>query len=162
MTDTRDAIPFSVDISRMIELLASQMYPSPFALLRENVQNAFDAVMLRRHAGQTFDAKIEVTIEPHRIVVSDNGIGMSRQELRDHFWRAGSSSKNTDEARAAGVVGTFGIRGDGELRDRRPAGGCQRKRSYSGAHALRGGTSDPLRDGRLHRFYQGAGDRLAW
>jgi molecular chaperone HtpG len=109
MTDTRDAIPFSVDISRMIELLASQIYPSPFALLRENVQNAFDAVMLRRHAGQTFDAKIEVIIEPGRIVVSDNGIGMSRKELREHFWRAGSSSKNTDEARAAGVVGTFGI-----------------------------------------------------
>ncbi len=109
MTDTQDAIPFSVDISRMIELLASQIYPSPFALLRENVQNAFDAVMLRRHAGHSFEAKIEVTIEPDRIVVSDNGIGMSRQELREHFWRAGSSSKNTDEARAAGVVGTFGI-----------------------------------------------------
>jgi molecular chaperone HtpG len=105
----KDAIPFSVDISRMIELLASQIYPSPFALLRENVQNAFDAIMLRRHAGQLFEPAIDVVIEPTRITVSDNGIGMSRQELRDHFWRAGSSSKNTDEARAAGVVGTFGI-----------------------------------------------------
>jgi molecular chaperone HtpG len=103
------AIPFSVDISRMIELLASQIYPSPFALLRENVQNAFDAIMLRRHAGDVFEPAIDVVIEPTRITVSDNGIGMSRQELRDHFWRAGSSSKNTDDARAAGVVGTFGI-----------------------------------------------------
>lgn len=108
-TKSSSAIPFSVDISRMIELLASQIYPSPFALLRENVQNAFDAIMLRRHTGDGFDARIEVLIEPHRIVVTDNGIGMSRQELRDHFWRAGSSSKNNDEARAAGVVGTFGI-----------------------------------------------------
>jgi molecular chaperone HtpG len=106
---SKDAIPFSVDISRMIELLASQIYPSPFALLRENVQNAFDAIMLRRHAGESFHPVINVVIEPTRIMVSDNGIGMSRQELRDHFWRAGSSSKNTDEARAAGVVGTFGI-----------------------------------------------------
>ena len=105
----RDAIPFSVDIGRMIELLASQIYPSPFALLRENVQNAFDAIMLRRHAGQEFEPVLEVLIEPNCIRVSDNGIGMSRQELRDHFWRAGSSSKNTDDARAAGVVGTFGI-----------------------------------------------------
>lgn len=104
-----DAIPFSVDISRMIELLAAQIYPSPFALLRENVQNAFDAIMLRRHAGEKFDPLINVTIEPHRIRVTDNGIGMSRQELREHFWRAGSSSKNTADARAAGVVGTFGI-----------------------------------------------------
>jgi len=106
---SKDAIPFSVDISRMIELLASQIYPSPYALLRENVQNAFDAIMLRRHAGQVFEPTIDVMIEPTQIRVSDNGIGMSRQELRDHFWRAGSSSKNTDEARAAGVVGTFGI-----------------------------------------------------
>ncbi len=108
-TVTSDAIPFSVDISRMIELLASQIYPSPFALLRENVQNAFDAIMLRKHLGQDFEPLIEVTIQPYEIRVSDNGIGMSRQELRDHFWRAGSSSKNNDEARAAGVVGTFGI-----------------------------------------------------
>ncbi len=104
-----DAIPFSVDISRMIELLAAQIYPSPFALLRENVQNAFDAIMLRKHAGQSFAPSVDVLIEPNRIVVTDNGIGMSRKELREHFWRAGSSSKNNDEARAAGVVGTFGI-----------------------------------------------------
>lgn len=103
------AIPFSVDISRMIELLAAQIYPSPFALLRENVQNAFDAIMLRKHMGQIFDPLIEVMIEPHCIRVADNGIGMSRAELREHFWRAGSSSKNTADARAAGVVGTFGI-----------------------------------------------------
>lgn len=109
MSSGQEAIPFTIEISRMIELLASQIYPSPFALLRENVQNAFDAIMIRRHAGQTFEAQIEVTISADRIEVRDNGIGMSRDELRRHFWRAGSSSKNTDEARAAGVVGTFGI-----------------------------------------------------
>jgi len=108
-TNSEDSIPFSVDIGRMIELLAAQIYPSPFALLRENVQNAFDAIMLRKHTGEAFTPSVSVTIEPTRIRVTDNGIGMSRQELREHFWRAGSSSKNTDDARAAGVVGTFGI-----------------------------------------------------
>ena len=106
---TTGSMPFSIDVSRMIELLAAQIYPSPFALLRENVQNAFDAIMLRRHAGQAFDAAVEVLVEPNRIVVSDNGLGMTRADLSNHFWRAGSSSKNTDDARAAGVVGTFGI-----------------------------------------------------
>ncbi len=104
-----DAIPFSVEISRMIELLASQIYPSPYALLRENVQNAFDAIMLRKHLSPEFVPIITVVIEASCITVCDNGIGMSRQDLREHFWRAGSSSKNNDEARAAGVVGTFGI-----------------------------------------------------
>ena len=109
MNETSDRIPFAVEISRMIEVLAAQIYPTPFALLRENVQNSFDAILLRRHLGQQFDARIDVTIEPRRVCVTDNGIGMSREDLRNHFWRAGSSSKNTEDARAAGVVGTFGI-----------------------------------------------------
>lgn len=102
-------IPFSVEIGRMIEVLAAQIYPSPFALLRENVQNSFDAILMRRHLGHDFAPSVNVTIEPSRITVSDNGIGMSDGDLRTHFWRAGSSSKNTADARAAGVVGTFGI-----------------------------------------------------
>ena len=109
MSETSNRIPFAVEISRMIEVLAAQIYPTPFALLRENVQNSFDAILLRRHLGQQFDARIDVTIEPQRVCVTDNGIGMSREDLRNHFWRAGSSSKNTEDARAAGVVGTFGI-----------------------------------------------------
>jgi molecular chaperone HtpG len=109
MTGTSAKIPFSVEIGRMIEVLAAQIYPSPFALLRENVQNSFDAILLRKHRGETFLPNITVTIEVQQITVEDNGIGMSDQDLRMHFWRAGSSSKNTDDARAAGVVGTFGI-----------------------------------------------------
>ena len=109
MTETPERIPFAVDISQVIELLAAQIYPSPFALLRENVQNSFDAVVQRQHMGDEFNARIDVDIEPQQIRVKDNGIGMSREDLRNHFWRAGSSSKNTEAARAAGVVGTFGI-----------------------------------------------------
>ena len=40
-------IPFAVDTSRILELLAKQIYQSPLALLRENTQNAFDATLLR-------------------------------------------------------------------------------------------------------------------
>jgi molecular chaperone HtpG len=109
VSDGPEKIKFAVEISRMIEVLASQIYPTPFALLRENVQNSFDAILLRKHLGQIFDARIDVIIEPARVSVTDNGIGMTRNDLHNHFWRAGSSSKNTEEARAAGVVGTFGI-----------------------------------------------------
>ena len=109
MNSASEKIPFAIEIGRVIELLAAQIYPTPFALIRENVQNAFDAILLRQHLGHQFDPLIEVSVEPSRVHVVDNGIGMSRQDLREHFWRAGSSSKNTDEARAAGVVGTFGI-----------------------------------------------------
>ena len=102
-------IPFAVDTSRVLELLAKQIYQSPLALLRENTQNAFDATQLLKHRNTLYEPKIEIEVSPQRVVVRDNGIGMTADDLKRHFWQAGSSSKNTDEARQAGVVGTFGI-----------------------------------------------------
>ncbi|WP_428003582.1 ATP-binding protein [Acidovorax sp.] len=106
---TQQFIPFSVDTSRILELLAKQIYQSPLALLRENTQNAFDATLLRAQREPGYEPKIEIEVGTEKIVVRDNGIGMTADDLRQHFWQAGSSSKNTEEARRAGVVGTFGI-----------------------------------------------------
>lgn len=103
---------FQIEVAKILEVLSSKIYDSPYALLRENVQNAYDAVLMRRYQSQVdFSPRIEVTISPTSIEVKDNGIGMTPEELRNHFWRAGASGKNTPEARAAGVVGTFGIGG---------------------------------------------------
>jgi len=102
-------IPFEVDISRVIEVLAKQIYQSPFALLRENTQNAYDAILLRQQLNHDFIPHIQITITAEFVSISDNGIGMTVPDLKDHFWKAGSSGKNTPEAKAAGVVGTFGI-----------------------------------------------------
>ena len=107
--NTSQRIPFHVEMNRIIELLARQIYQSPLALLRENCQNAYDAILQRRHMKQEFQPEINVTITPSEIRISDNGIGMTKDELIQHYWRAGSSGKNNPEARAAGVVGTFGI-----------------------------------------------------
>lgn len=104
------SIPFEVEIGRIVELLANQIYQSPLALLRENAQNGFDAVLLRvAHEPSFSHGLIEVEIATDRIAVTDNGIGMSSADLENNFWKAGSSGKNNAEARAAGVVGTFGI-----------------------------------------------------
>lgn len=93
----------------MLNLLADQIYQSPLALLRENAQNAFDAIRMRQALGHDFQPLVEVTVNDQAIVVSDNGIGMTSEEIETNFWYAGKSGKNTVEARAAGVVGTFGI-----------------------------------------------------
>ena len=105
----QEKIPFKIAMDRVIEVLAKQIYQSPLALLRENTQNAFDAILLRKQLDNTFNPRIEITINPEEIQIHDNGIGMSRADLKNHFWQAGSSSKNTQAARDAGVVGTFGI-----------------------------------------------------
>ncbi|MGY4466576.1 hypothetical protein ACVWWK_002258 [Bradyrhizobium sp. LB9.1b] len=104
-----DLIPFQIETQRVIQLLAKQIYQSPLALLRENTQNAFDAVRQRLHKNPSFIPSIQITLAPDKIVIADNGIGMTPDDLSRHYWTAGSSSKNNDAARAAGVVGTFGI-----------------------------------------------------
>jgi molecular chaperone HtpG len=104
-----EMIPFQIETQRVINLLAKQIYQSPLALLRENAQNAFDAIRERLHRYPGFEPRIDIQLAPDRITISDNGIGMTPDDLREHYWTAGSSSKNTEAARAAGVVGTFGI-----------------------------------------------------
>lgn len=104
-----ELIPFQIEAQRVIQLLAKQIYQSPLALLRENTQNAFDAIRQRLHLGEKFQPRISIQLAPDKIMISDNGIGMTPDDLRQHYWTAGSSSKNNDSARAAGVVGTFGI-----------------------------------------------------
>ena len=106
---TKELIPFQVETSRVLDLLAKQIYQSPLALLRENAQNAYDAVLMRARSVPGCAACIDIVVEPDQIRVVDHGIGMTPGEVRDNYWRAGHSGKNTEEARAAGVVGTFGI-----------------------------------------------------
>ena len=109
MNSPEKRIAFKVEFPRILELLADQIYQSPFALLRENTQNAFDAVRMREASGDQFEARIAVSVDNEQVAVSDNGIGMTAREIETNFWYAGKSGKNTEAARAAGVVGTFGI-----------------------------------------------------
>ena len=104
-------IPFLVETARILEILSKQIYDSPYAMVRENVQNAYDAILMRamREGRAASEFAIEITATAERIEIRDNGIGMSETVLRENFWRAGSSGKNNAEARAAGVIGTFGI-----------------------------------------------------
>lgn len=102
---------FKIQLDRVLEVLCSQIYDSPLALLRENVQNAYDAILMRQYADKSdsYKPQIIITIDANQLSISDNGIGMNSESLKKHFWTAGSSGKNNSEARAAGVVGTFGI-----------------------------------------------------
>ncbi|NIM31646.1 MAG: hypothetical protein GTN60_10020 [Pseudomonas stutzeri] len=104
-------ITFQVETDRVLEILSKQIYDSPYAMVRENVQNSYDAVLMRAKAEdrELSEYVIEITLEPGIITIWDNGIGMSEEVLRNNFWKAGSSGKNNSEARAAGVIGTFGI-----------------------------------------------------
>ena len=102
-------ISLQVKSDRVIELFARDIYQSPLSLLRENVQNAFDAILMRQRRGDDFSPMIDVQLGTDTITVRDNGNGMTPEELENNYWYAGNSGKNNDDAREAGVVGTFGI-----------------------------------------------------
>lgn len=103
-------IKFQVETKRVLEILSNEIYDSPYALLRENIQNAYDAVLMRIQAQpEGFQPLIDVIITNEKIIIRDNGIGMTEEVLRKNFWTAGSSGKRNELAQSAGVVGTFGI-----------------------------------------------------
>ena len=115
MAEERGGFPVGIEFQRVLGVLSKQIYETPLAFIRENVQNAVDAIRIQalREDSDPGDARfqIHVSIEGSQITVRDNGTGMSSHDLRHYFWTLGASGKRTQEARNAGCVGTFGIGG---------------------------------------------------
>lgn len=99
----------------MLRTISKQIYETPMAFIRENAQNAVDAIRIQ--AGRECRALkdpvylVDVKVDDSRIVIRDNGNGMTRDDLRKFYWTIGASGKQTDEAKRAGCVGMFGIGG---------------------------------------------------
>ena len=111
ITGESERLAFNVDTGRILEILASEIYDSPKAFLRENVQNAYDAILMRCTAQNLCieDRRIEITVDSSTVTVQDDGIGMEEDVLANNFWKAGSTGKKSDLAQRSGVIGTFGI-----------------------------------------------------
>lgn len=98
------------DADAMVHLLGVQLYDTPLAMLRENVQNAYDAILERMDKEAAFkDGIVKIEVVGDHITIIDNGIGMDEQGLQENYWTAGHSGKNNPDSRKAGVVGHFGI-----------------------------------------------------
>lgn len=103
-------VSLKFDSNQMIRLLGVQLYDTPLAMLRENVQNSVDAIRERKKLDlKPFQPRIKVTISNEMVIIEDNGKGMTKDIIKNNYWTAGNSSKNTEQAQQAGVVGHFGI-----------------------------------------------------
>lgn len=99
---------FHVNKERIIELLkGDNIYNNKGVFVRELIQNAFDAVRTRRQIEKNnFDWKPEINIYSwtddgfNWLPVDDNGIGMSREIIKNYFLRIGCSYYESDEFKA--------------------------------------------------------------
>src|SRR5437763_14819431 len=85
---------FGAEVGRLLDLVVHSLYSEREIFLREIVANAADAVDRRRFESLTdpnlappADAKIRVVPDKaaRTLLISDDGIGMTRQELIDNL-----------------------------------------------------------------------------
>lgn len=115
MTEGNKSFKVGIEFQSVLRAISKQIYETPLAFIRENVQNAVDAVRIQALREDTSPGderyRIDTTIGDRKVVVHDNGTGMSAGDLENFFWTIGASGKRTKEALAAGCVGMFGIGG---------------------------------------------------
>ncbi len=115
MTEEHASFKVGIDFENVLRAISKQIYETPLAFIRENVQNAVDAIRIQAHREGVEPGddryRIDIAGENKKIIVRDNGTGMSASDLQNLFWTIGASGKRTPEALAAGCVGMFGIGG---------------------------------------------------
>ena len=119
MGNETSSFEVGIEFSSVLAAISKQIYDTPYAFLRENLQNAIDAsrVQARRENIPLRDPslRIDINVEGDSVRIRDRGIGMSSDDLRHLYWTIGASGKRNEEARSAGCVGMFGIGGFANL-----------------------------------------------
>ncbi len=125
-TSTKETLGFQAEVSQLLQLMIHSLYGNKEIFLRELISNASDAADKLRFEAMTDSALMEDDPEPRirvgydetarTITVSDNGIGMSRQEVVDNIGTIAKSGTReflaqltADRARDAHLIGQFGV-----------------------------------------------------
>ena len=115
MNNDSEKFEVGFEFLSVLEAMSKHIYDTPYAFLRENLQNAVDASRMQARRQQLAPSdpsfRIDISVHDNAVRIQDRGIGMSPDDLRYLFWRIGASGKRNEEARAAGCVGMFGIGG---------------------------------------------------
>ncbi|MEP7304461.1 MAG: molecular chaperone HtpG [Acidobacteriota bacterium] len=125
-TGTRETLGFQAEVKQLLHLMVHSLYGHKEIFLRELVSNAsdacdrlrFDAISDAALLADDSSLKIRVSYDKaaRTITVSDNGIGMSRQEVIDHIGTIAKSGTReffqtltADRAKDAQLIGQFGV-----------------------------------------------------
>lgn len=100
--ERRETLRFELASYEVMDLLVgNNIYTDPpRVVVRELLQNAVDACRLRRALEPGYTPEITVAWTPGRLVVQDNGIGMTADIVQNFFLRVGRSYYSSPEFRA--------------------------------------------------------------
>ena len=126
MGATKETLGFQTEVTQLLKLMIHSLYSNREIFLRELVSNASDACdKLRFEAlaraelmegGADLQIKVDFDKVGRTITVSDNGIGMSREEAIDHLGTIARSGTREffgklsgDQTRDSQLIGQFGV-----------------------------------------------------
>lgn len=93
-----ERLKFHFDV-RLLELLIEPLYGNNASYgIRELIQNATDACKMRKIMNEDeYSPKVEIVISDSIFMITDNGIGMDLDVIKNHFLKIGSSFRGSDE-----------------------------------------------------------------
>lgn len=120
-----EKLDFQAEVSRLLEIVANALYSNKEIFLRELISNASDACDRLRYAALTqpeltggeaaFQIELAVDAKARTLTVSDNGIGMNRDDLVDNLGtiaRSGTAAfmhQLEQKSDSTNLIGQFGV-----------------------------------------------------
>jgi molecular chaperone HtpG len=122
----KETLEFKAEVSQVLDLVIRSLYSNKEIFLRELVSNASDAAEKLRFEALSDDGllendpnlriRVEVDKDAGTLTVSDNGIGMSRQEVTETIGSIASSGTRRfleamtgDQTKDSALIGQFGV-----------------------------------------------------
>ncbi len=126
VTSNRETMGFQAEVKQLLQLMIHSLYSNREIFLRELISNASDACDKLRfeglHNSALFENDSELTIhvsydkEAKTLTISDNGIGMSRDEVITNLGTIAKSGTREfftqlsgDQQKDANLIGQFGV-----------------------------------------------------
>ncbi len=122
---SEEKLSFQAEVSRLLDIVANSLYSNKEIFLRELISNASDACDRLRYAALTepnllsgdpgFKIHLKPDAKSRTLTISDNGIGMNRDDLIENLGtiaRSGTAAfmrQIEDKGEGANLIGQFGV-----------------------------------------------------